>query len=480
MKPIHSTATLVLSCLVIAFTGACAVQAPKQDERPLLTWRIEYRHRLAPDKTSEDFVLDRVVEEGPWCGPDPRHFAEDDLGLYRCELVEKGTGRVFFAAGFCSVFGEWRTTDDAKAHPERAFEESLRVPSPTAPCDVRILKRDAMNRFAPIFTGELPGPIETAKDCDPNDLRELGPISDPRTQVDLLFLGDGYTEADRAKFFADATRLSESLLSREPYRAQRLKFNVRALFTPGAVPGIANPDAKVEHDSALGCRFSTFGLPRYVLTLEDRKWRAATGRVPYDAVIMLVNSRDYGGGGIFNTYCIATADNPASPYLVAHEFGHSFSGLGDEYYTSPVAYRDFASKTVEPWEPNITALLDPAALKWKDAVAAGTDLPTPWAKAEFDTLSKTIEALKSSLDAEVAAGRKTSSEAAAIVEDSRRAAMRRIFDSPERIGAYEGALYESHGLYRPAVDCIMFRRDCDRYCQVCSRSVARRIANLTS
>jgi hypothetical protein len=44
-----------------------------------------------------------------------------------------------------------------------------------------------------------------------------------------------------------------------------------------------------------------------------------------------------------------------------HEFGHHFAALADEYYTSDVAYEPQAHR-VEPWEPNVTALHDPARL----------------------------------------------------------------------------------------------------------------------
>ena len=64
-------------------------------------------------------------------------------------------------------------------------------------------------------------------------------------------------------------------------------------------------------------------------------------------------------------------------------FGHHFAGLADEYYTSSVAYLPRADR-VEPWEPNVTALLDPSQLKWKDQVGPKTPLPTPWLKEEYE------------------------------------------------------------------------------------------------
>ena len=60
---------------------------------------------------------------------------------------------------------------------------------------------------------------------------------------------------------------------------------------------------------------------------------------------------------------------PSADYVFVHEFGHHFAALADEYYTSDVAYETGAAPKLEPWEPNVTALADPAALKWRDLVA---------------------------------------------------------------------------------------------------------------
>ena len=103
-----------------------------------------------------------------------------------------------------------------------------------------------------------------------------------------------------------------------------------------------------------------------------------------------MNSATYGGGGIYGLYSTVAADSVWAPYVFVHEFGHHIAGLADEYYTSDVAYLPAADR-VEPWEPNVTALLDPAALKWKDLVTPGTPLPTPWPKDEFERYTKEIQ-----------------------------------------------------------------------------------------
>ena len=72
-------------------------------------------------------------------------------------------------------------------------------------------------------------------------------------------------------------------------------------------------------------------------------------------------------------------------------FGHHFAALADEYYTSAVAYAPASADRVEPWEPNVTALLDPKNLKWKDLVSPGTPIPTPWNKEAFEAHSREIQ-----------------------------------------------------------------------------------------
>lgn len=448
--------------------------APTAAETPRCL-RIEYIHSFADGEDREVFAIERVIAEGPWAGPVGKERVGDQLGLYLCEIVALDDDRLLFASGYCSIFGEWKTTAAAKEHRDLPFIESVRVPEPSVPAKLRLSKRDAANRFAVLFEAALPAPVELPPRARPDvvTIEENGSLDEC---VDIAFLGDGYTEAERGKFLADVTRLSNSLLAREPYRGIRNRFNVRAVFTPSPQSGVSQPGRGIERDSALGCRYSTFGLARYVLTLDDRAWRDAASDAPYDTAIILLNARDYGGGGILNLYCVAAADSDAAEYLVAHEFGHSFAGLGDEYYTSPVAYLDYASKSVEPWEPNVTALLPGAELKWRHHVASKTSLPTPWKKTDFDGLAMSTQSLRQQLEKESLPPPTIASR----VSESRAAILDSIFDGTRTVGAYEGALYEAFSLYRPEIDCIMFRRDCTYYCRVCDEAVLHQVDAWTS
>jgi hypothetical protein len=224
----------------------------------------------------------------------------------------------------------------------------------------------------------------------------------------------------------------------------------------------------VHHASALGTRYDIFGSERYVLTLDNRALRDIAQYAPYEFIEILVNNETYGGGGIFGQFSTAAASNDWANYLFVHEFGHHFAGLADEYYTSPVAYQSSGAR-MEPWEPNVTALRDPARLKWKQHVHAGTPLPTPWPKAEYEEYSRAYQKRRAALRA---ANRPESEMSALFKEDLAHSTA--LFSKAQyrtAIGAFEGANYEASGYYRPAMQCIMFDRS-EQFCPVCRDGIS--------
>jgi hypothetical protein len=304
---------------------------------------------------------------------------------------------------------------------------------------------------------------------------ELQKSGDPATKVDFLILGDGYTAAERPKFEKDARRLMQILFSTSPFKEHRADFNVWGLCPPSEQSGISRPSTGVHHRSPAGATYDAFGSERYVLTFENRQFRDVASFAPYEFVEILVNGNTYGGGGIFNLYSTVAADSLWSPYVFVHEFGHHFAGLADEYYTSDVAYLPPTHK-VEPWEPNVTALLDPAQLKWKDMVTAGTPIPTPWNKEEFETYSRSIQARRR----EIRRQNRPEAEMDALFTEEKRHEDQLLGAGKyaAAIGAFEGAMYEAKGYYRPQVNCIMFTRH-DAFCAVCRRAIERVIALYT-
>jgi hypothetical protein len=260
---------------------------------------------------------------------------------------------------------------------------------------------------------------------------------------------------------------------------------VRGVLLPSLESGCDEPSRGVFRNTSVGASFDSLGSERYMLTEENRALHDIAGHVPYDTLYIMVNHTRYGGGGIYNSFCAFTADNQWTPYVVVHEFGHSFAGLADEYYTSSVAYNEFYPAGVEPTEANVTALLNPATLKWKNLVTAGTALPTPWEKAAYDAMDNAYQKVREELNSRIAAAMRSGAAAAEVeklkaeAEELSLAHARKVdaFLAASafagKVGAFEGAGYAARGLYRPALDCIMFTKGPKPFCPVCERAIER-------
>lgn len=422
----------------------------------------------------EHFAIDSVRLEGPW--PGSRHHLLDDtnLGKYYLRVVDATSHRTLYSRGFASIYGEWETTGEAHDGVWRTIHESVRFPEPRRPVQLVIEKRQGDGTFGQVFStlvdpaGRFIDRSPLPRVGEPWTVFESGPAAGA---VDLLILGDGYTAAEAETFKADVERLSAALFATEPFHSRRGDFNVRALQPPSQDSGVTDPRAKTWHATPLGLTYNAFDSERYVLTFANRRLREIAAQVPYDALILLANNRKYGGGGIYNLWTTAAAHSAEDAYLVVHEFGHSFAGLGDEYYTSQVSYEDFTAPGVEPWEPNLTALLPGRELKWGDLVAEGTPVPTPWDQQHYDEVSIAFQERRQALRAAGAAEEVLEK----LFEEDRAVTGPMLRAEPHygQVGAFEGAGYQAKGLYRPALDCIMFTRNPKDFCPVCARAIER-------
>src|SRR4029079_7924391 len=366
------------------------MQKPRSGEGGTL--RVDYYH--TGNAKEERFSLDRVVLEPlPWPGNPAKPIDGTNRGKYLFEVADAASGRVLYSRGFSSIYGEWETTGEAKEM-NRTFSESLRLPAPDAPLRIVVKKRDARNVFRDAWTFT----VDPKDKFIPRGLPDLevGPrialqnSGDPATKLDFLILGDGYTASERGKFERDARRLVDTLFATSPFKERRQEINVWGLCPPAEQSGVSRPSQQIYRRSPVGAMYDAFDSERYVLTFENKAFRDIAAQAPYDAVEILVNSATYGGGGIYGLYSTVAADSVWAPYIFVHEFGHHIAALADEYYTSDVAYLP-ATDRVEPWEPNVTALLDAATLKWKDLVTPGTPLPTPWPKEAFEAYTKEVQ-----------------------------------------------------------------------------------------
>jgi amino acid transporter len=460
----RAIALLPVLILVCGLGATSVFAAPR-------TLRVDYYH--TGNAREERFSLDRVVLEPlPWPGNPARPIDDTNRGKYFFEVVDAGSGTVTFSRGFSSIYGEWETTGEAKTI-DRTFSESLRFPAPDKPVRISVKKRDASNVFRDVWMVTVdPADKFVARGAEAPD---AGPViklhegGDPSKKLDLLILGDGYTARERPKFERDARRLVSTLLATAPFKERQGDINIWGLVPPATQSGVSRPSQRIYRRSPVGATYDAFDSERYVLTFENKAFRDIAANAPYDVVEILVNSATYGGGGIYGLYSTVAADSVWAPYIFVHEFGHHIAGLADEYYTSDVAYLPAADR-VEPWEPNATALLDPAALKWKDLVAPGTPVPTPWPKEAFERDSKEVQQKRR----EIRAANRPEAEMDALFRDEETRDTTLLNEGPHagKVGAFEGANYEARGYYRPQADCIMFTR-ADAFCAVCRRAIER-------
>jgi hypothetical protein len=451
---------LLVFCLL---SSVCRAAEPR-------TMRLDYYH--TGNTTQELFAVDKVVIEPlPWPGNPQRPIDDTNLGRYLFEVVDPVTSKIQYSRGFDSIYGEWVTTAEARTA-SRTFHESLRFPAPEAPVKIVLKQRDAQNGWREAWTTTVDPKsifVDRSTPPAPGELIEIEKNGEPATKLDLLILGDGYTAAERQKFEADARRLVGQLFATSPFKERRRDFNVWGLCPAARESGISRPSSGVHRDSPLGTTYDIFGSERYVLTFDNRAFRRIASYAPYDFVEILVNSRTYGGGGIFGLYGTVAADNAWASYIFIHEFGHHIAGLADEYFTSPVSYLP-ATRRVEPWEPNVTALLDPAQLKWRDLMTPETPLPTPWQKQDYEARSREFQKRRADLRRQ----NRPEEELNALFTEEKRLDERTLGAEKhaKRIGAFEGANYEATGFYRSEVNCIMFTR-AEFFCTVCRRAINR-------
>ncbi|MFQ5865607.1 MAG: M64 family metallopeptidase [bacterium] len=438
------------------------------------TLRVDYFH--TGTATQEFVSLDQAYEEGVWSGSQVNLIDTLNLGKYLVKVFDTATNLLIYSRGFSSIYGEWETTEEANNEIFRTFHETVLLPFPKRPVQVVLAKRDKWMRFQDIFStfiephSRFVNRETRGRNLKVNILLENGP---PHKKVDFLLLGDGYTKEDLDQFRKDSQRWKKVILSTSPFKEHAKDLNIRAVEVISQDSGIDEPRKNIWKNTALGTSYNSLDSPRYVLSLENREIRDAAAAAPYDFIYILVNSKRYGGGGIYNLYAtgMTGVQNPELDwhvdYMFTHEFGHSFGGLGDEYYSSSVSYLDFYPAGVEPWEPNVTALLDADNLKWKSFVEQGTPLPTPWPKAEYDSLETIRRGWDRSKPGYYEKWVKIIKQQKEFMKAS---------ESWGKVGAFEGAGYSTEGLYRPFMDCRMFSLGIVPFDPVCRAAIERVIA----
>ncbi|MGK9476946.1 M64 family metallopeptidase [Melioribacter sp. OK-6-Me] len=486
----------VLTALVFMIMLFNVIKAQSEFEKFFedKTMRIDYYH--TGDSEREFVSIDRIYIYGIWAGSKLNLIDEFNNGAYYYKIYDANDGRLLYSKGFDSYFKEYQTTDDAASGILRTYHESAIIPAPKNKIKFVLEKRDRSNQLKEIFSTLI----------DPDDVTVIRKeffdsqakiikshiAKDPHECLDILILGDGYTKDEEEKFQKDLKRYTDLIMNFSPYNQFKDKINFTGIYRASEESGIDEPDAGQFKNNLLGTTFYSLGSERYVLTEDNKTMRDLAALVPYDAIYIMCNTERYGGGGIYNFYCTFTSDNQFSDYIFLHEFGHSFGGLADEYYTNSVAYNEFYPKDLEPVEPNITRLLDKENLKWKSLVTAGIELPTPWEKEEFDKMDLKWQKERAELNKKIAQLKKIKapeSEIKKLQEEYNRkdkehsAEVDRYLRNSKywnKVGAFEGAGYSSEGMYRPMLDCLMFSKGAKPFCRVCEEHIKKVIGFYTN
>ncbi|MGE5352546.1 MAG: M64 family metallopeptidase [Acidobacteriota bacterium] len=457
------------------------------------TMRVDYFH--IGDSKSEIVTIDRIYQQGIWAGSRENLIDNFNNGKYYFKVYDASSGVLLFSKGFDSYFGEYKTSDAAIKGIQKTYHESALLPYPKNKVRFTVEVRNRQNELKPFFEQVIDPKDWTILREEPKDksVKVVKQVynGDPHTKVDVVVLAEGYTAREEKKFRQDLKKFSDIFFNKEPYKTHKSDFNFYGVFKPSEESGSDEPDHLSFKNTVLNTTFYSLGSERYLLTEDNKTMRDLAAHVPYDAIYIMVNHKRYGGGGIYNLFCTFTTDNQWHEYVFLHEFGHSFSGLADEYYTSDVAYNEFYPKGVEPVEPNITALLNPQDLKWKSLITPGIEIPTPWEKAGYDSLDLSYQKVRRELNSKIAEMKRNGAPEKEVskVEDESEKLSKTAAEKTDKylqsskywgkVGAFEGAGYASKGLYRSMLDCLMFSKGNKPFCKACDEAVINVIKHYT-
>lgn len=418
--------TIAPIIFLIIFSGVYG-QAPYTEFFTGERLRFDYGVTGTSDTTK---VTDyKYYREPVWGGSTTNLIDTMRYGEFMLEVYDSVSRKLVYSRGYSTLFKEWKTTSEAN-NKERLFLESVIMPFPKNTIRILLSERNSDVLFTPVHATYFnPGlkPIENKSspaDVNIKILVNNGPSSQ---KVDLVFLSEGYLDEQKYKFFSDAERFQKQFFQWHPYDKLTDKFNIYAVFMPSEETGTDCPRDSLWVNTVLNSHFNTFNTERYLTSEDIFRIRDILSDVPYDQVCIMVNTNKYGGGGIYNYFTVFTSNHQDSEFLFHHEFGHAFAALADEYFTSEVAYNNMFDLNYEPYQPNITTLVDFGS-KWASMVSDTVPVPTP-------------NELKYS----------------------------------GVIGVFEGAGYSAEGIYRPYYNCSMKSVLHNGFCPVCQRAIKQMI-----
>lgn len=393
------------------------------------TLRADYL--FTGNKKNQSVVLDELKSMEGWAG---RRSNLDKLPLSgngQLTMVDKATGVVIYRTSFSSLFQEWLGENEAETL-SKGYENTFLMPFPKKETLVTVELFNARHEVSASFTHTVRPDDILIKKIGQNNVTEhkyLLKSGSPENCIDVVIMAEGYSRGDMQTFYRDAQKACDAIFSHSPFKENKNHFNVVAVASESADSGVSIPRENVWKSTAVSSHFDTFYSDRYLTSSSVNDIHDLLAGIPYEHIIILANTDTYGGGGIYNSFTLTTAHHSKFEPVVVHEFGHSFGGLADEY-----AYTDAPSPLypydVEPWEQNITTLVDFES-KWSNMLPKDIVVPTK------------------------------------ITSDN--------YSSTEALGVYQGAGYSMKGIYRPVPDCRMRTNEAKAFCPVCQRSLQRLI-----
>lgn len=413
----------ILLCLCCTYAQAQDFGKWFQDK----TLRLDYT--FSGDNRNQYISLDEMKQSNGWFGRRTNLDSLLLLGGGQLCMKDSETGQVIYRHSFSTLFQEWQTTEEA-THVQKSFENVFLVPFPKRPVEITVtltdthnkVKGEIMHRVDP--QDILIRPLSSDKSTKWEYLEKSG---DSREKIDVVFVAEGYLKREKKVFMRDCRECIEALKAHEPFKSMSDRFNFVAVMLPSQEQGVSIPHKNIWKETLLSSSFDTFYSNRYLTTLRLKKLHDVLAGIPYEHIIILANTDNYGGGGIYNSYLMSAAHNNQNKPVVVHEFGHSFAGLADEYYYDD-QYETMYPADTEPWEPNLTTLVDFKS-KWADMLDKGVQVPT------------------------IPSGNNVYTE----------------------VGVYEGGGYQSKGVYRPSQECRMKVNQAPVFCPVCERAIRRMI-----
>ena len=385
------------------------------------TLRIDYI--FSGNSSSQAISLDQLNQSPRWYGKRSNLSEVPVEGNGAIIVREHSKENIIYKNSFSTLFQEWQTTDEAKTT-IKAFENVFLVPMPKDTVDITVELRNNRREVVASMThvvnpkdilirhiGEHKTPYETMLQA-----------ADTTRCINIAFVAEGYTLEEMPIYIEDVKKSIDALFSHEPFKSRKEVFNIIAVEPASEESGTSIPRKGIWKRTALGSHFDTFYTERYLTTLHLKRLHDVLAGLPYEHIIVLVNTEVYGGGGILNSYNLSAAHHAKTLPVVVHEFGHSFAGLADEYAYDNEPIPMYPAD-IEPWEPNITTLKDFHG-KWEQMISKKTPVPTPADKKYADA-----------------------------------------------VGVYEGAGYSLNGVYRPMQDCRMRTNENPTFCPVCQKAI---------